>query len=321
MHNTRPCAGCFLSSADPAHPDEPGNPRTRVQPSPAHHSAKRQRVRRCRLGRAQERRHRAAARTRTGQGRVDAAGAEPARRLRLPGLRLARPRAHVHLRVLRERGQGRGRRDHRQARHARVLCAPHRHQPARAERLRTGEPGPPDRADGVRRRVRPLRADQLGRCLRADRKAPTRPALARHGGLLHLGARQQRGCLPLPADGAPLRHQQLPRLLEHVPRADLGRPAGGGRHRQGHRAARGLRPRRHAAAVRPEPGHQPPAHARRAARVRQARRHHRLHQPAARAWPRALRQPAACGRHAQAGWRADQLGVHPADSGRRLRAA
>ena len=60
----------------------------------------------------------------------------------------------------------------------------------------------------------------------------------------------------------------FPDLLEHVPRADQPRPAGHRRHRQGHGHAGGLRARRHAADLRPEPGHQPPAHAGRAARLR-----------------------------------------------------
>ena len=41
-----------------------------------------------------------------------------------------------------------------------------------------------------------------------------------------------------------IRHQQLSRLLEHVPRADQCRAPGEHRHRQGHRAARRFRPHR-----------------------------------------------------------------------------
>jgi hypothetical protein len=54
----------------------------------------------------------------------------------------------------------------------------------------------------------------------------------------------------------------------------------------------GFRACRHAADLRPEPGHQPPAHDERTARCGAARRHHRLDQSAARARAGALHQPA-----------------------------
>ena len=72
--------------------------------------------------------------------------------------------------------------------------------------------------------------------------------------------------------------------------------------------------------LRPEPGHQPSADARRTARVRQARRDHRVDQPAQGTRPRAFRQPAAPGRNADHGQHQDQLRVHSPDGGRRLRA-
>ena len=55
------------------------------------------------------------------QGRPHPAAPQPARRLRLPRLRLARAAPHVALRVLRERRQGRRRGGHRPADHTGVL--------------------------------------------------------------------------------------------------------------------------------------------------------------------------------------------------------
>ncbi len=88
------------------------------------------------------------------------------------------------------------------------------------------EPGPPHRTPwSTTRASDTLHADRMGRRLRADRRAPERAARPEPGDLLHLGPRQQRGGLPLPAVRARVRHQQLPRLLEHVPRAQRQRPA------------------------------------------------------------------------------------------------
>ena len=47
-----------------------------------------------------------------------------------------------------------------------------------------------------------------------------------NGGVLHLGTGLQRSRLSLPVVRARLRHQQFPRLLEHVPRSERRRPAG-----------------------------------------------------------------------------------------------
>ena len=89
----------------------------------------------------------------------------------------------------------------------------------------------------------PLRADRLGRGLRADRRRAARAGQPGRGDLLHLRPGLQRGGLRLPAVRPRLRHQQPARLLEHVPRVDEHRPAGVHRHRQGQRHARG-RPHR-----------------------------------------------------------------------------
>ena len=78
----------------------------------------------------------------------DAEG-EPARRLRLPRLRLARPRARLDLRVLRERRQGRGlRRRPTQRVDAGVLRRAHRRRAAPAgATIALEDAGPPDRSD------------------------------------------------------------------------------------------------------------------------------------------------------------------------------
>ena len=68
-----------------------------------------------------------------------------------------------------------------------------------------------------------------------DRRAAARPADPGRGVVLHLGPHQQRGRVPLPADGAPVRHEQPAGLLEHVPRVERRRAGALDRHRQGHR--------------------------------------------------------------------------------------
>ena len=120
-------------------------------------------------------------------------------------------------------------------------------------------------------------------------------------GVLHLGPHQQRGGLPLPAVRARVRHQQPAGLLQPLPRGDQHRPAGVDRRRQGHGAARRLRPHRPDPQLRPQPRHQPSAHARDAARRGAARRAAAGVQSAARARSRAL--PLAAGSAGDAGRR------------------
>ena len=145
-----------------------------------------------------------------------------------------------------------------------------------------GQQGRLTASDGARRRARPLPADRLGRRVRADRRASCAPADPDAQRVLHVGPHEQRGRVPLPAVRPHVRHEQPPRLLEHVPRVERRRADGDGRHRQGHGVARRLRARRPDLRRRPEPGHQPPAHADDAARGREARRDDRRDQPAAR---------------------------------------
>ena len=136
------------------------------------------------------------------------------------------------------------------------------------QRLLAGPAGPPHPAAWCcAEGARPLRADRLGRRLRADRRASCNAlGSPRRGRLLHLGPHQQRGRVPLPAVRARVRHQQPARLLEHVPRVERRRPDRDHRHRQGHASCSTTSTKaRRDHRGRPEPGHQPPAHALRAA--------------------------------------------------------
>ena len=157
--------------------------------------------------------------------RSDSAQAEPGRRVRLPGLRLAGPGRGppAHRRVLRERRQGGHRGGDPTAAQPEVLREASRRGAPRAHRLLARPAGPDHRADGAARRRHPLRADRMGRRLRHDRPAPQRAGHARRGDLLHVGEDVERGCVRLPAVRPRLRHEQPARLLEHVPRVDLGR--------------------------------------------------------------------------------------------------
>ena len=125
-----------------------------------------------------------------------------------------------------------------------------------------------------------------------DRRAAALAADPGRRGVLHLGPHLQRGGVPLPADGAALRHQQPARLLEHVPRVERRRAGPLDRHRQGLGAARGHLRRRPDHGGRAEPGHQPPADALGAGGGQEERRLHRQHQPARRGRAAQVPQPA-----------------------------
>ena len=192
-------------------PAERAHDRHRRRPYHALHQACR------RLGRLETRGHQPAPGARRARESEGAAGAKPARRFRLPRLRLARPPPRVHVRLLRKRRQGRRRRSDQPPRRTGTVCQPHRHAAAGTVGLRARAARPPDRTDGLRRRQRPLRAHRLGRRLRPRGPPPARSARCQPGRVLYVGTRQQRSGLFVPADGAPVRHEQLPRLLQHVP--------------------------------------------------------------------------------------------------------
>ena len=120
-------------------------------------------------------------------------------------------------------------------RDAGILRRAHRQRAGRAQRLLAGGAGPADGTDALRRATRPLCADRAG-----TRPSPRSPRISMRwtapnkADFYTSGRTSQRGRLPLSALRPPVRHEQFPRLLEHVPRGDQRRPARKHRHRQGH---------------------------------------------------------------------------------------
>ena len=209
-----------------------------------------------RLGGAEGRRGASGRAGHRDQGRPDAPAHEPADGLRLSRLRLARPEAHVLVRVLRERRQGGGLGGDGPALRPRVLRRAHRARALVLDGLRTRDGRAAHASHDLRSGHRPLCPGLLGRGLRHRRPASCRTARSEHGRILHLGADLERGGVPLPAPCTRLRDQQLPRLLEHVPRSDERRPAALDRRRQGNGAARGFRQDGLHPDLRPESRHQ-----------------------------------------------------------------
>ena len=159
--------------------------------------------------------------------------------------------------------------------------------------------GPARRAAELRPGDRHVRADLLGRRVRARRRRRcagwTSP---RPGVVLHLGPAQQRGDVPLPALGARVRHEQPAGLLEHVPRGERPGADGGDRHAARARSTcsdweagrRDLADRRQRRVERAADAHL-------ARRGRPARRAARPHQPADRGGLAADDRPARVRRH------------------------
>ena len=116
-----------------------------------------------------------------GPQRANAAQAQPGRGLRLHELRLAGPRrrAPAHRGVLRERGQGGRRGGDQGAGHAGVLRAAQHRRARRPVRALARPAGPDHPPDGQAAGRHPLRADRLGRGVRAGRRPPERAGLAR----------------------------------------------------------------------------------------------------------------------------------------------
>ena len=113
---------------------------------------------------------------------ADAAPAQPGRRLRLPGLRLAGPatRATGTPRSSARTAPRRSPRRRPCAASTASFFAEHSiDRAARQDRLLARPAGPDHRADGAARRGDPLRADRLGRGVRADRRAAQRARVAR----------------------------------------------------------------------------------------------------------------------------------------------
>ena len=248
-----------------------------------------------------------------------AAAPEPAGRLRLPGLRMARSPARVDVRILRngvkavaaEATSKRVTPDFFAAHTVTELL-----EQSDFELEQHGRLTDPMVYDAQTDRYVPIAWDDAFALIARHLRALPDPNQA----AFYVRPRQQRSGVPVPAARAPVRHEQLPRLLEHVPRGDEPRAADVGRRRQGHRHARRFRTCGHAADLRPEPGHQPPADDGRAARVREARRDDRVDQPAEGARPRTLRRSAKPDRDADDVGHEDRIDVHPADDRRRFRA-
>ena len=202
-----------------------------------------------------------AARLRPLARRQGVARDEPDRRLRLPGVRVARPagRRPEPVRVLRERRQG----DRRGGDTARAT--PELFERMTVDELRElsdfelgqlGRLTHPMMLDGSRH-YRAISWDDAI-AVTADTLRAVGPA---HKRVLHVGAHVERSGVPLPARGADVRDEQFSRLLEHVPRVERRRARRSHRHRQGHRLARRLRALRPDLHRRPESRHESPAHA------------------------------------------------------------
>ncbi len=87
--------------------------------------------------------------------------------------------------------------------------------------------------DSATDRYRPIDWDEAFALIGRHLNGACRPE---RGRVLHLGANLQRSRIPVPAVRPRVRHQQFPRLLEHVPRGDERRPAGIDRRRARARA-------------------------------------------------------------------------------------
>ena len=131
----------------------------------------------------------------------------------------------------------------------------------------------------------------------------------------------ERSRLSLSALRAAVRHQQFPRLLQHVPRSDQRRPAREHRHRQGHRPAGGFRRDRRDFRHRPESRHQQPADDDVAAQCVAPRRADRGHQSAAGAGARTVRGAAGPDRDGHVQLDADRQRILPGPRRRRRRGA
>ena len=152
----------------------------------------------------------------------------------------------------------------------------------RARRLLARPAGPAHRADGQAPRRDALRADLLGRRLRADRRAPARPRLARRGVFYTSGRTSNEAAFAYQLFVRAFGTNNLPDCSNMCHESTGGRAGRDDRHRQGQRHPRRLPRRRADRHRRPEPGHQPPADAHRAGDGQAQRREDPRDQPAAR---------------------------------------
>ena len=171
------------------------------------------------------------------------AARQPAHWIRLPRLRLARPQAHLIVRILRERRQG-GLLGGHHKRTTPEFFAAHSVSELGSwsddfDLENEGRLTHPMVYDPQIDHYVPIDWDEAFALIGAALRSAAGP---QYGGVLHLRPHLERGGLPLPAVRARIRHQQFPRLLEHVPRGDQRRTAASDRRRQGHGPARRFRP-------------------------------------------------------------------------------
>ena len=227
---------------------------------------------------------------------ADAAAAQPGRRLRLPGLRVAGPGpgAPAHRGVLRERRQGGHRGGDPAPGRPRLLRSSTRSTTcARQTDYWLGQQGRITEPMVLRAGSHALRADRVGRGVRADRRAaatasprptrrsstpPARPPTRRR-------SPTSSSCAP----SAPTTCPTAPTCATSRPRSRWPRSIGIGK---GSVSLEDIHDAEADRDRRPEPGHQPPADAHRA-RDRQAqRREDHRGQPAARGRAGPLQEPA-----------------------------
>ena len=198
------------------------------------------------------------------QGRPHPAAPQPARRLRLPRVRLARAAPHVPARVLRERGQGRRRGGHRPAGRPPAFFAEHSIASLAGEtdywlgqqgRLTTPMHRPPGATTTSRSTGTPRSPASARRSPRWRRRTAavfyTSGRTSNEAAFVYQLFVRALGTNNLP-DCSNMCHESSG--------VALGRDD---RHRQGHGDARRHPRRRADPRRRPEPGHQPPADARR----------------------------------------------------------
>ena len=234
-----------------------------------------------------------------GAQRAYAAQAQPGRRFRLHELRLARPgaRAPAHRGVLRERRQGGRRGGDQGPGHAGVLRPAQHRRAGRPVRALARPAGPDHPPDGQAAGRHPLRADRLGRGVRADRATSSTRLDQPDEAIFYTSGRTSNEAafayqLFVRAYGT----NNLPdcsNMCHESTSVALAETIGIGK---GSVTLDDIYNARAADPGRPEPGHQPPADAVRAGDRQAARGQDHRDQPAARGRAGQLPQPAEAAR-------------------------
>ena len=205
--------------------------------------------------------------------------------------------APAHRRVLRERRQG-GHRGGDPAPPRPATSSPRtRGRPRGQDRLLAGPAGPDHRADGAAGRGHALRADRLGRRVRAGRRPPARPGLARTRRCSTPRARRPtRRRSSTSCSSGRFGTNNLPdcsNMCHESTSVALAETIGIGK---GSVSLDDVHTRRADRDRRPEPRHQPPADAHRARDRQEERRPDHRDQPAARGRAGAVQEPADAAR-------------------------